>query len=200
MIGNIVLIIGWTLGLGALAGDAARRRGLVLHAASTYWVTTAWIAAVVCATSWIKLSIEAALVVLAVAAVVDAQSGFIFDPLVVVGTIGVVILAALEGAGVSSLCGAAVAAGAVFCIWALSLGRGIGLGDVKLAAVVGAGFGPLAGISAIGLAFIIGAGIALASIAAGKAHFGASIRFGPFLLAGSVCLLAYHRLGDGVLR
>lgn len=200
MIGGVALIISWTLFLGMLAQDAARRRGLVLQAASLYWVTTAWVAAVVAATSWIKLSIDAALVVLAVAAVVDAQSGFIFDPLVAVGTIGVVVIAALEGAGVPSLCGAAVAAGAVFCIWGLSLGRGIGLGDVKLAAVVGAAFGPLGGISAIGLSFIVGAAIALARIAVGKAQLGASIRFGPYVLAGSVCFLAYQRLSDGVIR
>jgi leader peptidase (prepilin peptidase)/N-methyltransferase len=200
VIGGVAVMIGWALFLGMLAQDAARRRRLLLHATSLFWVATAWVAAVLAATSCIKLSLDAALVVLAVAAVVDAQSGFIFDPLVVVGTIGVVIMAVLEGAGVSSLCGAAVTAGTVFFIWALSLGRGIGLGDVKLAAVVGAGFGPLGGISAIGLSFIVGAAIALGRIAAGRAHFGSPVRFGPYLLAGSVCLLAYHRLSDGVLR
>ncbi len=197
---NGVLILCWVVFLGMLAQRVARRRGFHLHGAPIYWTATAFIAAPAAATSWTTLSIVATLVVLAIAAVVDAQSGFIFDPLVGAGTIGVLVLAALEGAGVSSLYGAAIAGGAVFCMWALTLGRGIGLGDVKLAAVVGAGFGPIGGISAIGLSFIVGAAIAIARISTGKAHFGTSIRFGPYLLAGSVCLLAYHRLGDGVLR
>jgi len=200
MIGSVSFIIAWTLFLGILAQHAARRRGLVLHAASRYWVATAWVAAVVAATSWMSLSLEAALVVLVVAAVVDGQSGFIFDPLVVTGALGVIIIAAIEGAGTSSVCGAVVTAGAIFCIWILSLGRGIGLGDVKLAAVVGAGFGPLGGISAIGVSFVVGAAIAVARLAAGTVHFGVPIRFGPYLLAGSVCFLAYHRLSDGVIR
>ncbi len=200
MIANAAFVLGWVAFLGTLAQRAAGRRGLHLHAAPTYWIATACIAAPAAATSCATLSIVAALVVLAVAAVVDAQSGFIFDPLVVAGTVGVVVVAVLEGAGISSLFGAAVACGAVFCMWALTLGRGIGLGDVKLAAVVGAGFGPIGGISAIGLSFIVGATIAVAGIIAGKARFGTSMRFGPYLLAGSVCLLAYHRLSDGVIR
>ena len=141
MIANAAFVLGWVAFLGTLAQRAAGRRGLHLHAAPTYWIATACIAAPAAATSCATLSIVAALVVLAVAAVVDAQSGFIFDPLVVAGTVGVVVVAVLEGAGISSLFGAAVACGAVFCMWALTLGRGIGLGDVKLAAVVGAGFG-----------------------------------------------------------
>ncbi len=200
MIANVVLIVAWAVGLGALAQHAAKRRGLKLRAAPAYWVATASIAAVAAATSHITLTIDATLVVLAVAAVVDAQSGFIFDPLVAVGAIGVLVVAALEGAGVSSLYGGAVAGGAVFFMWAITQGGGIGFGDVKLAAVVGAGFGPIGGISAIGLSFIVGAAIAVARIIAGKARFGSAIRFGPYLLAGSVCLLAYHRLSDGVIR
>jgi prepilin signal peptidase PulO-like enzyme (type II secretory pathway) len=200
MIANVVFIVGWAVFLGSLAQHAARRRGLCLRAAPAYWMATACTAALAAATSYATLSIDATLVVLAVAAVVDAQSGFIFDPLVIAGIIGILVVSVLEGTGGSSFYGGTVAGAAVFCMWALTLGRGIGLGDVKLAAVVGAGFGPIAGIYAIGLSFIVGAAIAIAQIIAGKARFGTSIRFGPYLLAGSVCLLAYHRLSDGVLR
>jgi len=200
MMAKIVLSIGWAVLLGVLAQHAARRRGLDLHAAPAYWAATGTIAALAAATSCVTPTTDAALVVLAVAAVVDAQSGFIFDPLVAAGLTGVLVVAELEGTGASSLMGGAIAGGAVYLIWAITLGRGIGLGDVKLAAVVGAAFGPIGGISAIGLSFIVGAAIAIGQIIAGKTRFGSSIRFGPYLLAGSVCLLAYHRLSDGVIR
>src|SRR5579872_5968125 len=200
MIADVVISIAWALFLGIVAQDAARRRGLDLYAAPVYWAAIASIAALAAATSCVTLKIDATLVVLAVAAVVDAQSGFIFDPLVIAGTVGVLVVAALAGAAASSLYGGAVAGGAVLFIWAITRGRGIGLGDVKLALVVGAGFGPLGGISAVGLSFIVGAAITIARIIAGYARFGSPVRFGPYLLAGSVCLLAYHRLFDGVIR
>lgn len=200
MIAESVFIAGWTIFLGMLAQHAARRRGVSLHVATAYWIATASIASLGAATSGIALTTDAMFVVVAIAAVIDAQSGFIFDPLVAAGAIGVLVVAALEGTGVFSLCGAVVSGGAVFFLWAITRGRGIGLGDVKLAAVVGAGFGPVGGISAIGLSFIVGTAITVARIIAGKAQFGTSIRFGPYLLAGSVCLLAYDRLSDGVIR
>jgi leader peptidase (prepilin peptidase)/N-methyltransferase len=200
MIGSLAFITLWTIGLGMLAERAARRRGVFLRAASTCWLAMVLLAVLAVAASWVKVTLAVALVAIAVAAVTDAQSGFIFDPLVIAGTIGSVVAAALAGEGVSSLYGAAAAAGAVFCIWALTQGRGIGFGDVKVAAVIGAGFGPLDGLSAVGLSFIIGSAIATARMFVGKARFGTSVRFGPYLLAGSVCLLAYHRLNDGVLR
>jgi len=195
-----VLLMGWAFGLGVLAQRAARRREIVLDSTAFYWLgATTVVAAVAAGSMQVKLSVLVALLAIAVAAIVDSQTGYIFDPLVQAGAIGALTIAALEGEAFQSLYGAVVASVAVLCIWALTLGRGIGMGDVKLAAVVGAAFGPLGGIVAIGFSFVVGAAVAIPRIIARKAHFGTSIRFGPYLLAGSVCFLAYHRLSNGVI-
>jgi leader peptidase (prepilin peptidase) / N-methyltransferase len=200
MIG-LVIVAAWGAALWTIAKRAAVRRRLVLGASSQ-----AWAAAAIVATSCIAalpdatLSACIGLAAIAIAAVVDAESGYIFDPLIVAGIAGIAASAITEGRGVASVYGLIVAGGSVLCIWVASRGRGLGLGDVKLAALVGAAFGALGGITAIGLAFIAGSAGAIFQIIAGKAHFGMSIRFGPYLLAGSVCLLAYHRMSDGVIR
>ena len=200
MIARCAFVTAWVLLLSALAKWSARRNHLDLHATTTYGTLIALLSVLSLSFVTAKLSVAAALAAIATAAFVDAQSGFIFDPLVIAGAAVVFVCAQLEGTGLDSLCGAAITTGSVFCIWALSLGRGIGFGDVKLAVVIGAGFGPIGGVTAICLSFIVGATVGIARIIAGKARFGVSIRFGPYLLAGSVCFLAYHRLSDGVIR
>jgi prepilin signal peptidase PulO-like enzyme (type II secretory pathway) len=198
---TFLIVAAWGSALWAIANRAAARRRLVLGTSSQACATMTIVAASFLATvPHVKLSACIGLAVIGISAVVDAQSGYIFDPLVVAGLIGVASFAMTEGTGVASLYGLMVSGGSVLCIWVASLGRGLGLGDVKLAAVVGAAFGPLGGITAIGLAFVVGSAVAISGIIAGKAHFGMSVRFGPYLLAGSVCLLAYHRLSDGVIR
>ena len=63
-----------------------------------------------------------------------------------------------------------------------TLGRGMGLGDVKLALFGGVFFGwPLTLVWLV-LSFIIGATIGIALIIFGKARFGKHIAFGPFLV------------------
>lgn len=136
----------------------------------------------------------------AIAAIVDARCGYIFDPVVVSGLLVVLAAAAVDGAIGSAVAGAAASAGALLAIWAATFGRGLGLGDVKLGAVIGAAFGVVAGIVTLGLSFTIGALAATGLLVRGKAQLGSAIPFGPYLLAGSLCLLAYHRLSNGVIR
>ncbi|MBI3290578.1 prepilin peptidase [Candidatus Microgenomates bacterium] len=83
------------------------------------------------------------------------------------------------------------AAGASVFFLALVLvtrGRGMGLGDVKLAFLVGLILGQTAWI-AIFLAFIIGAVVGLMMITAGRARFGKPIPFGPFLVLGTFIVM-----------
>lgn len=198
---DALIVTVWTVALWKVAMYAARRRALALPATGTRWafaaaLGSAWVATL----PYTKLSVCIGLSAIAVAAIVDAHSGYIFDPLILAGVVGVIVTATLERSAVASIYGAMLAGGCVLCIWAASLGRGLGLGDVKLALVLGAVFGPLGGVAAVGLAFTVGAAVAISRIIAGRAHFGMSIRFGPYLLAGSVCLLAYHLLNDGVAQ
>lgn len=200
MIG-FVIVAAWGAALWNLTKRTAVRRRLELGTSSQAWAAAAIFgSSCVAALPDSTLSACIGLATVAIAAVVDAESGYIFDPLIVAGIAGIALCAFTEGSGVATIYGLMLAGGSVLCIWVASRGRGLGLGDVKLAAVVGAAFGPLGGITAIGLAFIAGSAVAISRIIAGKAHFGMSVRFGPYLLAGSVCLLAYHRVSDGVIQ
>ncbi|MEQ6901017.1 prepilin peptidase [Nocardioides sp. YIM 152588] len=70
----------------------------------------------------------------------------------------------------------------------LTRGRGMGLGDVALAPLLGAVLGALgAGPALVGLAagFILGALVGVALMATGRARRGTRIPYGPFMLAGA---------------
>lgn len=73
-------------------------------------------------------------------------------------------------------------------IWLLTAGRGMGLGDVALAPVLGLVLGWLGwGPSAVGLAggFLIGAVVGVVLLATGKAGGRSRVPHGPFLLTGA---------------
>ena len=96
---------------------------------------------------------------------------------------------------------ASVGAASLFVVYlglALAVPGGMGLGDVKLAGVLGLvlaylGWGPLA-VGAFG-GFALGAIFAIGLVAARRARRGSGIPFGPWMLAGAwVGILA----GDGI--
>lgn len=81
----------------------------------------------------------------------------------------------------------------LFLLWAVSRGRWLGFGDVKLALGIGLLLGVTAGLSALMLAFWIGAGIGLILIGWGKTQLWrkgksytmkSEIPFAPFLILG----------------
>ena len=79
--------------------------------------------------------------------------------------------------------------GAIGGLWALSRGRGMGLGDVKLAPSLGALLGWIGlGSAVVGLlaAFIVGALIGITLMLVHRAGRRSRIAFGPFLLLGTL--------------
>lgn len=135
-----------------------------------------------------------------VAAIVDARSGYIFDPLAGAGLMATIAAACACGRPAETLLGAAATAGTLLAIHLATAGRGLGLGDVKLGALLGAGLGIYGGIAAIGTGFVVGAVAALGALSSGRARVGDTIRFGPYLAAGTLLVLAYHRVNTGVIR
>ncbi|MBI2040267.1 prepilin peptidase [Candidatus Microgenomates bacterium] len=71
----------------------------------------------------------------------------------------------------------------------ITKGKGMGGGDVKLGALMGLGLGFPNALVATMLAFLLGAGVAIVLMVAGKKRFGQSIPFGPFLVLGSLIAL-----------
>jgi leader peptidase (prepilin peptidase)/N-methyltransferase len=96
------------------------------------------------------------------------------------------------------------ALGAMYLALALAVPGGMGLGDVKLAGVLGMvlaylGWGPLA-VGASG-AFVLGGTFAIGLMVAGRARRRTGIPFGPWMLAGAwLGVFAGQPLLDGYLR
>ncbi|HVA27564.1 MAG TPA: prepilin peptidase [Candidatus Baltobacteraceae bacterium] len=128
----------------------------------------------------------------AVCAATDRQTGYIFDVVVgsaaaILATYAVVTSSVADAAAGCALCG-----GALSLPYCATRGRGIGMGDVKLAALIGAGFGVRGGPVAIGAAFVMGAVVALAGLSCGRLKRGDVLRFAPYLAAGSIASLAFY--------
>ena len=131
------------------------------------------------------LDAHAALAGTLVAAVVDARTGYIPDALTRTTAFAALALAASSGNAVHACGGAFAVGGALLALHLLTRGRGLGLGDVKLGTAIGVGFGPSAGLFALGAAFVAGGAYAAWLLATRRARRGDAIRFGPFLAAGT---------------
>jgi len=87
----------------------------------------------------------------------------------------------------AALAGAAIWLVPIAGIWLLSGGRGMGMGDVKLAPALGLILGWVGvGSAVVGLmaAWLIGGVVAIGLILARRARSGTAIPFGPFLIGG----------------
>ena len=118
--------------------------------------------------------------------------------LLVAAVAGVAIAAALDPGSLGERAIAAAAAGGLLFLAALAYPRGMGLGDVKLAATMGLFLGRNVA-PAILVALLAGSVVGLVMIASdGAAARKRAIPFGPFLaLGGVVGLLAGNELSTG---
>jgi len=142
------------------------------------------LAAACCGTALAGAPAPALLAVTALAAAaIDLRCGLIPDALIAPALAMLLVMRA--GSLADALAGAAVCAALLAAPWALSRGRGFGLGDVKFGLVLGAAFGPPAGVAAIGAAFIAGGlfgAILLMTRSAGRRS---ALPFAPFLAIGA---------------
>jgi len=118
---------------------------------------------------------------------------------VIVCGAGMSLLGGDWGAFVRGLTGMA-ALGIFYLVLAIAVPRGMGLGDVKLAGVLGfvlayLGWGPLA-VGAFG-AFLLGGTFSIVLMVLRRVGRKSGIPFGPWMLAGAWCGIFF---GDGVLR
>ncbi len=95
---------------------------------------------------------------------------------------------------VSRLIGAAVGFGVFGLIVAITKGRGMGIGDWKMAVALGLLFGWPKIALLIGIAFIIGGIVAAAVLLTGARKLKDSIPFGPFLALAAVLVLIFGDL------
>jgi leader peptidase (prepilin peptidase)/N-methyltransferase len=136
-----------------------------------------------------------ALAGVAVAGLVDARTGLIFDPLVATILATTATTAIVEGAPIRGFEGAICAVAALGAVWLATLGLGIGLGDVKLGSVVGIGLGCYGALTALALAFILGAGYGIALVSLRRADRRSAIPFAPFIAGGTFIAVTLPRGG-----
>jgi leader peptidase (prepilin peptidase)/N-methyltransferase len=116
--------------------------------------------------------------------------------LIVAAVLGLVIAAATDPAGLPERLAAGAGAGGLLFLAALAYPRGMGLGDVKLAATMGLFLGRNVA-PALFVALLAGSAVGLAMIARdGAAARKRAIPFGPFLALGGVAGLL---LGDQIV-
>lgn len=194
----VLLEIGAAVAFGACALIAARRYGPLeqtsLHIPA--WTCTAGIGAGAAALTLRHSSLHTAgfAIVFAAAAVCaasDLATGLVFDAVTFPALALLLLCAAMNGDLEWSIAGSLCAAGSIACVYALSRGRGIGLGDAKLAACIGAALGARASFYALGIAFVAGAFAGLIALAARRMRRGAEIRFAPYLAAGTVAAVVW---------
>jgi len=185
---------GLAMDRGALVrGHPAGRRRVVLVT-----VGSGLVAAAVAVSVGPAAVLPAALVLGAAAvvlAVIDAEHHRLPDRILVPATVasfGLLAVAAIATGATPRLLGAAAGAAAVFGVFlvlALVHPVGLGLGDVKLGALLGLHLGWLGWEAvAIGITagFTLGAVGALVLVAAGRATLRTPVAFGPALLAGTL--------------
>lgn len=127
--------------------------------------------------------------------VIDARTGLIPNRITYPAFAAIVIAAVMAGSVAASAIGAVCVGGALAFLYFVTQRRGLGLGDVKLGACIGAGFGPGAGMAALGASFIAGGAIGAYLLLSGRAKRKDPIRFGPFLIVGVALSLAMQTLG-----
>lgn len=135
---------------------------------------------------------------LAAVTLTDLERRVIPNKILLVGAVLCLAIAIpTDPAGLPERAIAAVAAGGVFFLVALAYPRGMGLGDVKLAATMGLFLGR-AVAPAVLAALVLGSAVGIALIARhGSGARKMAIPFGPFLaLGGVVGLLAGDQLLD----
>ena len=123
-----------------------------------------------------------------VCAVTDYLTGYVYDAVIGSCAALVAIIALLEGRLPDAAWGALLGGLAMGAIHVLTARRGLGLGDVKLAAAFGAGLGLYGTLVALCVAWICGGIAAVVLLSIGRASAKTRLPFGPFLSLG--CLVA----------
>lgn len=97
----------------------------------------------------------------------------------------------------NQLIGALIGFGAIGLIIILTRGKGMGVGDWKMAVALGLLFGWPKIVVLFGLAFVLGGVVAVVILIAGKKKIKDAVPFGPFLALASFLVLLF---GNAIIR
>jgi len=171
-----------------LARRAGRRRDLELHIPGGWFAAGSAVIASFGTSGTGGVAFGAALAGAVVCAASDWECGLIFDEVSLASLLATIVAAGWSGRMFAALGGAALVAATLAALHVATHGKGLGLGDVKLSASIGAALGIFDGLAALAVAFVVGGAYGLVLIAARRARRGATIRFAPFLAVGLITL------------
>ncbi len=124
--------------------------------------------------------------------VVDLKDMVVFDSVTLpLAAIAFVLNLALGRTAMNLLMAAAIGAGFFLLQYALSKGRWIGGGDIRIGAMMGAMLGFPGILLALLVAYVAGASVAVFLLASRKAAWSGQIAFGTFLSAATVFTLFF---------
>jgi leader peptidase (prepilin peptidase)/N-methyltransferase len=95
------------------------------------------------------------------------------------------------------LIGGIILSAFLFFIFAITGGKALGFGDVKLAFLIGLMLGPVSGVMAVMLSFVIGSVVGIYLIASGKRKLKGAVPFGPFLSLGVLSVIVF---GEAIVQ
>jgi prepilin signal peptidase PulO-like enzyme (type II secretory pathway) len=175
--------------LGRLASQAAAEiYGVPYRSGTGAWWYAAAIACCACVASRHPVrafELVPAIVAVAIGAGSDLASGFVFDlPLAFVAG-AMAVRAVSFGDPMLLSIGAGATATPLLVLYLLSGGRAMGLGDVKLAAVIGAALGPVRGCVALWVALVLAGYAGALLLLCGRVRRGATMPFAPALAVGT---------------
>ncbi|MDO4204521.1 MAG: A24 family peptidase [Selenomonadaceae bacterium] len=133
-----------------------------------------------------------AAVFLSITAAVDLRFGLILDRVSAAFFVAVTLLKLGTDADWTGCLLSGAAAGGFFLLLRQLSGGGLGLGDVKLAALLGWWLGPERCLLAIILSFITAVPVALALLLGGRYGWRSALPFGPFLALGAWLSFLFH--------
>lgn len=96
----------------------------------------------------------------------------------------------------AQITGAGAGAGFLLLLWAVTAGRGIGFGDIKLMIPLGLLFGLTATVALLWVAFVAGGIVAAYLLLVRRATMKTAVPFGPFLIGASAVLLMWPHLSQ----
>lgn len=123
--------------------------------------------------------------------VADLKYQIIPDSMILIGVIGAIGGIWEMGAIWENVTAGAGAALFFFLLWRITRGRGMGIGDIKLAFLLGFLLGYPAIIVALYAAFLTGAIVGVILILGRRAGLKSKIAFGPFLIVGTLIALLW---------
>ncbi len=173
----------------------ARRRSELARVKMPAWLVLAGLATGVMVFgavhgSSVSIGLALALACAVVSAASDLATGLIFDTVIATAACGIGLWSVIAQNALLTGLGACVCIAPLFALYIITRGRGIGLGDVKLGGIIGAGVGGVEALGAIGAAFVAGAICCAPLLLARRIGYSDRVPFAPFMAFGTMVLIA----------